>query len=238
MEQERKGWNERHKALTGLLGQVEQHEEAVALFCCQHALVHDSLAGEEGKPTFADLVLAGTSEEELRHIPLDFKETGNPVVWHLWHIARIEDITLSMLIAGEEQLLTQDGWHEKLGVVELDTGNGMEPAALALFSRQMDIPHLLAYRQAVGRRTQHIVQSMTPQAINRKVDPARLQSVLDVGAVRSDQQWLIDYWSGKKLSGYLLMPATRHNYVHLYRSLRLVERLKKHGIPTRPTVKL
>jgi len=231
MEQKRKEWNERHKALTGLLGDAQRHEEAVALFLGQHALVHDSGAvAEQGAPTFADVVLSGTSEEELRHIPVDFKETGNPVAWHLWHIARIEDITLSMLIAGEEQLLVQDGWRDKLGVAVQDTGNGMESAALVLFSRQINIPQLLAYRQAVARRTRLIVQGMTPQELNRKVDPARLQRVLAAGAVRPDQQWLIDYWSGKKLSGYLLMPATRHNYVHLYRSLRLVERLRKRGI--------
>lgn len=41
------------------------------------------------------------------------------------------------------------------------------------------------------------------------------------GAVIDEARWLIEYWSRRKIAGLLLMPPTRHNFVHLNKSMRI-----------------
>ena len=40
----------------------------------------------------------------------------NSVAWNLWHIARGEDWAIQTILQGQEQLLTRDGWGERMGV--------------------------------------------------------------------------------------------------------------------------
>ena len=44
------------------------------------------------------------------------------------------------------------------------------------------------------------------------------------GAVAKEARDLIDYWGKRRIAGLLLMPATRHNLVHLNEALRLKRR--------------
>jgi hypothetical protein len=62
---------------------------------------------------------------------------------------------------------------------------------------------------------------LPPEAINHKVDPRRLQRLMDEGAVVEAARGLIDYWGGLSIAGLLLMPPTRHNFVHLNEALRV-----------------
>ncbi|NIS79815.1 MAG: hypothetical protein GTO14_06325 [Anaerolineales bacterium] len=61
----------------------------------------------------------------------------------------------------------------------------------------------------------------------KDVDPARLQQVLFEGAVVEAAQGLIDYWSRRNIAGLLLMPATRHNFVHLNEAQRIKRKVMK-----------
>ena len=69
-----------------------------------------------------------------------------------------------------------------------------------------------------------IVQQLEPQALKRKVDPSHLQQVWDEGAVVEAARGIVDYWGRRNIAGLLLMPATRHNLVHLNEALRLKQR--------------
>jgi hypothetical protein len=51
-----------------------------------------------------------------------------------------------------------------------------------------------------------------------------LQQVLDEGAVVQEAQGLLDYWGGLNIAGLLLMPPTRHNFVHLNEALRIKQK--------------
>lgn len=53
------------------------------------------------------------------------------------------------------------------------------------------------------------------------VKPSRLQRVLDEGAVVEAARDLTEYWGRRDIAGLLLMPATRHNLVHLNESLKI-----------------
>lgn len=55
----------------------------------------------------------------------------------------------------------------------------------------------------------------------------RLQRLKDEGAVLEGADWLIKYWSGLTVAGLLLMPPTRHNFVHLNEAISVKRKLMK-----------
>ncbi|MFC1923335.1 hypothetical protein ACFLY4_08595 [Chloroflexota bacterium] len=133
---------------------------------------------------------------------------------------------MNMLVAGSPQILNQDQWFEQMKITARDTGNVMGEDGVADLSEKIDLEQLRAYRIAVGRRTRDIVNNLQPEELKQKVEPARLEQVMAEGAVVEAARDLIDYWSKRNIAGLLLMPATRHNLVHLNECLRLKFRRK------------
>lgn len=214
---ERAVWNQGQQALRAALAKPGQHGLAVDLFLKQHAMVHSAQMAETGLHSFQDELLDRLTESQLRAIP---KNSKNSIVWSLWHCARIEDITMSILVMDEPQLLHSEGWYERMGVSARDTGNAMDEQAVLALSDEMNVDELLNYKSAVGRRTRDRVLSLPPERLHKKTEPARLQRVSEEGAVDEAASWLLDYWGGHKVSGLLLMPVTRHHFVHLNKSSR------------------
>lgn len=217
MEPNRNLWNQRQKELRGLL-ESGDHQAAVALFLEQHAAVHASAMAGSGSWSFADEVWEGHTEESARRIP---EKGEHSLAWIVWHIARIEDVTMNVLAAGGPQILLRDGWLERLGITLRRTGNVMDREAVANLSAAIDLEQLRSYRMAVGRGTREIVRQLQPGELKQKVDPARLQRLSDEGAVVEEASGLLEYWGKRTIAGLLLMPATRHNFVHLNEARRL-----------------
>ena len=69
------------------------------------------------------------------------------------------------------------------------------------------------------------ISGLSPEDLKKKVDPQRLQRVLAEGAVEPAAMGLIEYWGGRSVAGLLLMPPTRHNFVHLNEALRLKQKI-------------
>ena len=101
------------------------------------------------------------------------------------------------------------------------TGNAMEEQDRADLNARIDIPALRAYRTAVGCRTRQIVETLQPEGLKQKVDPARIAQVMEAGALVESARGIAEYWSKRDIAGLLLMPATRHNLVHLNEALKL-----------------
>ncbi|MBN2501938.1 MAG: hypothetical protein JXB38_14245 [Anaerolineales bacterium] len=118
MSPERKAWNDQQKVLRQALTKGEDHAAAIELFLQQHTPLHAPEIGESKYPSFAAEVWADAAEALLRRIP---RNGEHSVVWVMWHIARIEDVTMNMLVAGTPQLFMQDGWCERLHI-DLDHG--------------------------------------------------------------------------------------------------------------------
>jgi hypothetical protein len=224
MEANRKAWNDQQQALRKALSRPETHTEAIALFMSQHARVHTAGMSGAGLWSFQDEVLDGLSETAVRAIPAGGEHS---IAWMVWHSARIEDVTMSVLAAGGQELLGQGGWFEKMKVNARHTGNVMPGAEVSALSEAIDIPALLAYRAAVGRHTREIVNALTPAELKSKVDPARLQRLVTECTVLETASDLLVYWGGLTISGLLLMPPTRHNFVHLNEALRIKGKLKR-----------
>jgi len=214
----RKLLNQHQTELRQVMRGFDQHEKALALFMKQHAILHTGGITQSGAWSFEDTILNDMSVEQIRHIP---KNSSHSVAWLIWHMTRIEDVAINMLVAGSPQTLHTGNWYSKIKVDPRDTGNLMAPEIIARLSAAVDIDALRAYRLAVGRRTRAIVDQLPPEALKQKVAPDRLQKLLDEGAVVENAVGLIDYWGKRDIAGLLLMPATRHNIVHLNEALRI-----------------
>jgi DinB superfamily len=218
MDENHKHWNEQQKALEQALRRAAGHPKAVELFLSQHAMVYPAQMSGCGLWSLEDEVWQSLSEAGARRIP---SRGEHSIAWLIWHATRCEDITLNLLVAGSPQVLHRDGWQEKLKITACDTGSAMSVEAIAAFSAMIDLDALRSYRLAVGRRTEAIVRQTLPGAFKQKVDPARVQRVLEEGAVVEEAHWLIDYWGSRTIAGLLTMPATRHPFVHLNEAMRV-----------------
>lgn len=217
----RKAWNEGQKELRLALSDPATHAEAIQLFQRQHAVLHAAQLDPDEAESYVDEILADITEPGLRRIP---KNCEHSIAWLLWHMARIEDVAMNILVAGRPQVLQQADWLARMKVKVHNTGNAMGEAEVAGLSARIDIAALRAYRLAVGRETREIVTQLSPQELKKKVDPARLQQILEEGYVLPAAQGLLDYWGRRDIAGLLLMPPTRHNFVHLNEAQRLKKR--------------
>jgi hypothetical protein len=221
MKHDQKVWNQGQKEFRRSLLSFEEHEQAIKLFMVQHGVLHSAEVDETLPHSYQDEILSDMSDDQIRRIPHNCEHS---VAWNLWHIARIEDVTMNMLVAGGLQLFLSDGWFERMKISARDTGNAMSGGDVRKLSISINLEQLRAYRLAVGRRTREIVGGLSVENLKERVDPARLQKVIDDGAVVEEAWDLIEYWGNRNIAGLLLMPPTRHNCVHLNESMRLKHR--------------
>lgn len=200
----------------------EQFKLAVPLLLSQHAMLHSTSMAQTEPWSFEDWVFEDLQADQLRRIP---PRGEHSVAWNIWHIARIEDIAMNILVADSPQVFHQDNWQVKLNIGVQHSGNAMSQAEIADLSTRIDLDELRAYRASVGRRTREIIQQLQPQDLKKKVEPTRLQRVMDQGALVEASREIADYWSRRDIAGLLLMPATRHNLVHLNESLNIKSKL-------------
>lgn len=224
MDSNRKYWNVQQQALRRSLAIPEEHSKSIELFIGQHAMVHAAALSGAGLWSFEDEVLAGVSPRQMRLIPAGFEHS---IAWVVWHMTRIEDVTMNLLAADSPQLMLAGGWLQRLGVELRDTGNAMSPAGVAGLSAQINLEALREYRMEVAGRTRAIAKGLQPQELRRKVDPRRLQQVRLEGAVVEAATDLLDYWGGLTLAGLLLMPPTRHNFVHWNEALKIKQKVSR-----------
>jgi hypothetical protein len=227
MDPYRREWNDGHQTLRAALEKPERRDEAVSLFLRLHAMLHTASLSNLGLHSFEGEVWAGLGDAAARAIPPGFEHS---IAWNLWHLARIEDMTMNRLVAGGPQIFYAAGWAAGLKASALDTGNAMDAAEIAALSREVDLAELRAYRAAVGVRTRDVVSTLDGKDFRRKVDPARLELIAAEGGVLPQARWLLEYWGGLTVAGLLLMPPTRHCLVHLNECLRIRRKIFGKGM--------
>lgn len=222
MKGERKAWNARQKELRALLGDPARYDEALPVFLRQHGAVHAGEMSSTADFSFQDGALSGLTEVQMRVVP---EAMEHSIAWVLWHLARIEDAVMNALVAGEDQLFHREGWGGNLAVPMGHTGNAMTEEEVIRLSQEVDVDQLLAYRTAVGRETEGIVRDLDPGRLTRPVPPDRLAGLLEVGTVTEKSSGQLDYWGNRTVAGLLLMPPTRHCFVHLNEAARIRKKL-------------
>ncbi len=97
----RKELNPRHKALRDALKYPEQTGRAIPLFLTLHGILHAASVAPDTPWSYEDLLLDDLTEEQYRLIP-DGEE--HSLVWIIWHLSRIEDVTMNLLVAERDQI--------------------------------------------------------------------------------------------------------------------------------------
>jgi hypothetical protein len=216
-----KAWGEQHQLLKSIVLKPERLDEALKLCLELHAMVHSSEMSLTKAATFEDELWEGLDEKAFRCMPTSKDAT---IAWNLWHLSRIEDITINILVASQRQVINTENWLEKMNVQVVDTGNAMTNREIIDLSSRINMRELRNYRIAVGRKTREIISEFKPVDIKRKMNrPENLQRIFNEGAVleHKDSKWLVDFWGRKNVAGILLMPITRHQMVHINDSIRL-----------------
>ena len=206
------GLSEQHKELGKIVRKKDGFEAAVLLFLELHGKLHLSEISN-GDLNEVDLLLNDISPQAYYTMPTLKDET---IAWALWHIARIEDLAMNILVGATEQIFDYN-WKEKMNTPISDTGNALTDDEIVSLSKNLCISELIAYRNAVGKRTQEIVKGLSAEDMKRKVSTKALEKIRVEGGVteQANSIWLLDYWGKKDVAGILLMPPTRHIIMHL-----------------------
>lgn len=218
----RKDWTSCQDLLSKALASKAHYEDAMRLFLLQHAAVHTAVITGGQAWSLHDDLLVGLTIEQVRHVP----RTGqNSIAWLLWHITRIEDMTINSLALELPQVW--DGrWSARLGYSFRDCGAGMNAKVVAELSQRISIPALLDYRAEVGRRTRQTVPSLTPVQAREIVSIGRVQELVDQGSINPKAGWLCEFYTNRTRVFFLTRTATSHNFLHLNEALRLAARLR------------
>ena len=216
----RKSWSAQQKELRAALADETQQNQAINLFMRQHSVLHSAKVSPVAW-SYEDDLLDDLSEEKWRRIS---QSGDHSIVWNIWHLARIEDATMNLLVAGHPQLFNEEHWQKRLNASSCNSGNNIPMADIVKLSEEVDLGALRAYRTAVGKRTQDIVSKLTFADFKQKVNPNRLQQIMTEGVLVPEAKGILDYWSRRTIAGLLLMPPTRHNLVHLNEIYALKQR--------------
>ena len=221
MNPNRKRWNETHQLFQKAL-QAADYQAAWDFFSVLHAQVHAREMSGLGEWSFEDELLDDLDEAGFRGIPTGAEHS---ITWNIWHIARIEDVTMNLLVAGSAQIYFEQGWFERMKIPFRHAGNAMSTAEMESLGTEIDLEALRKYRVAVGRRTREIVSALDETEYRLRVDASRLARVREEGAVLEAAHEIVEYWGKRTVAGLLLMPATRQTILHLNECLRLKGRV-------------
>ena len=218
-------WNPKQSRLREIIRKPECFDEAISLCFELHAFVHHAGISNHADRTLADEVYENLREIDYCHMPTSKDVT---IAWNLWHITRIEDITMNLLVGGGNQVL-DDTWLDKLGTTTTDTGNAMNDDEIISLSTELNKASLLEYRCAVGIKSRKILSSLQPANMKRKFPKERVEQIMLQGCLTEHPQsiWLKDFWGKKDVSGILLLPLTRHQAGHLNDCLKLKKKCAK-----------
>jgi len=216
-------WNPKQARLKELLKDKEHFEEARQLCMEMHSFLHSSDATRPAL-TLMDEVWENLSTEAFTIMPTPKDVT---IAWNIWHITRIEDLTVNVLLRDSSQVLS-DEWLNKLHISVKDTGNAMTDDEIINLSRTINIMELKNYRDTVGKTTRAYLTTLTADCLNKKFPKERVDRILSEGGLTShpDSIWLLDFWGRKNTAGILLMPVTRHQVGHLNDCLKLKQKIK------------
>lgn len=206
------GLSEKHKELQSILYKKDKIEQSKELFLDIHAKLHLSEISQTNRNEIDDL-LQDLESQEFGIMPTSKDET---IAWVIWHIARIEDLTMNFLVAKRQQVFNEL-WQNEINVKITDTANALNDDGIMDLSKNINCKKLLEYRNEVGKRTREIVKSLKTEDMKRKVAAEDLQKIYKAGGVtfQEESYWLLDFWGKKDIGGILLMPPTRHEMLHL-----------------------
>ena len=184
--------------------------DARDLFLEQHAAVHSAAVGGN-KMSAAERTFAGLTDAQMRVRP---REDLNSLAWLIWHIARVEDAMVNVVLAGRSQVF-DDAWMKRLGITRRDFGTGMTSPEVTELTRQIDVGALREYRDAVGHRTREIVGGFKSQDWEGSIQAEPVERVAAEGAFGIRREMLAKAFTGRPRAAVLSGIALFHSSGHM-----------------------
>ena len=216
-----KGWSEKNKEVQKLLAKEETFDEAIQKLANFRAEMFEQITqivNGYPKKAFSEMPFAGADGYHSKTL-----------AYSIWHIFRIEDIVAHEMIAGDNQVLFEQGFPDRIGSPIITTGNELTGDKIAEFSKQLNIRELYLYAKAVTESTDQILQHLTYKDIKQRYGEDVKEKLIRSRCVSEDENafWLIDYWCGKDVKGLIQMPFSRHWIMHIEAMRRIKNKLCK-----------
>jgi hypothetical protein len=187
--------------------------DALTFFLVQHGDLHSAVVA--GSTTYADRVLGVSTDDQMRARP---GRSLNSLVWLLWHMARVEDVSVNLVVAGRAQTL-DDEWVRRLEVPWRTIGTGMTDDEVTELSKRADVAAVRAYRDAVGLRTREVIRALPAAAWDEIVGVVDTVRAAAAGAFGANAGWRegagFASWQDQSRGARLAGAALRHNAMHL-----------------------
>lgn len=172
-----------------------------------------------------DHCINGLTDDQLKCQP---QEGLNSIAWYLWHTARVQDYSNTLILPDRKQVLNDD-WLSRLNVSRRDIGTGMTREECAEFNRTVNIGGLHAYCDAVAEAVREVARTIPAEALDEPVDRRQIHRMLEDGAIGNERAvWLPSFLEGKS-RGWLLSMAVWHMAEHLLGGVACTRRVS--GIP-------
>lgn len=156
--------SEQYKGLSSITRKTLEAKRLKDLFLRIHTKLHSSVVSDTDKNE-VDNFLCDLKQNEYVIVPAGKDET---ITRGLWYIVRIEDLTMSTLVARKEQVSNQD-WRERLNAQITDTENALSGNEIIGSSRNVNTGQLICYRNTVAQMTRDIIRSLSVANLKRQI---------------------------------------------------------------------
>ena len=106
----------------------------------------------------------GITDEQFYYQPT---ADSNSIAWLVWHLSRWRD-RISATITGEAEVWVREGWAQRFGMAEEQTGLGDTPEQVASFRVPRD--RVLGYADAAHHAIVRRVSNLTPKQFEEQVE--------------------------------------------------------------------
>ncbi len=134
--------------------------------------------------------LDGLSDDELRWQPTLH---ANSIDWMVWHMARVEDNLVNVVLQNRDPIWIRDGWGEHLGISYAGAGAGMTMNEIRDLD-PIDVPEVMEYYRTIRKETSDYFEN-----IMREDDLARVIGHTNFRG-----------WTGARILGRLLCEEAEH----------------------------
>ena len=134
--------------------------------------------------------LDGLSEDELSWRPA---LESNTIDWMVWHMARVEDNLINVVLQHQSPIWKRDGWGERTGIPYTGARAGMTMDEIHSMGR-INVPKVMEYYRSVRSQTSHYFRKvMQEDDLFRVIEHTNFRG-----------------WTGARILGRLLCEEAAH----------------------------
>ena len=134
--------------------------------------------------------LDGLSDDELRWQPTLH---ANSIDWMVWHMARVEDNLVNVVLQNHDPIWERDGWSERLGIPYAGAGAGMTMDEIRELG-PIDIAEVMEYYGSIRTETSdYFERVMRADDLSRVIEHTNFRG-----------------WTGAQILGRLLCEEAEH----------------------------